>query len=340
MRVAIIGAGLAGTACAYVLKQYGAEPVIYEAGGCLAPGASGNEVGLYNPRLSAERTPEADFYISAFALALRTFQELKDIGWNKCGSLHLMTDGEREKKFLKTAQSWGWPEEHMRLVNGAEVSEISGVDLEHGALWMPEAGSVSPRKLCEAYAEEIEIHFNAKITDLSEVKADAMILACGGGVRDFIDAPLGAMRGQMTIVRENARSNKLKCNLCYGGYFSPALDGVHALGATFERNTPHSEISDADDAENIRKLSEVSSALAENLQVSGRRAAVRTTSKDHFPLIGKAGDNIYVSTGHGSHGILNSLAGAHVLADMILGRGLSLPADTVKKLDPMRFRAG
>jgi flavin-dependent dehydrogenase len=45
MKVAIIGAGLAGTAAAWALRQAGAEPVIYEAGPEIAPGASGNPVG-------------------------------------------------------------------------------------------------------------------------------------------------------------------------------------------------------------------------------------------------------------------------------------------------------
>lgn len=63
-RIAIIGGGLAGTSCAYVLKQYGFEPVIYEAGDKLAYGASGNEVGLYNPRFSKKEV----FYLTFFHL--------------------------------------------------------------------------------------------------------------------------------------------------------------------------------------------------------------------------------------------------------------------------------
>ena len=70
MRVAIIGAGLAGTALAYVLKQGGAEPVIYEASGNIASGASGNDVGLYNPRFTAEQGPEQAFYSDAFFKAI------------------------------------------------------------------------------------------------------------------------------------------------------------------------------------------------------------------------------------------------------------------------------
>lgn len=62
MKVAVIGGGLAGCAAAYILKKAGAEPVVFESSSTLASGASGNELGMYNPRFSAQRTPQSDFF--------------------------------------------------------------------------------------------------------------------------------------------------------------------------------------------------------------------------------------------------------------------------------------
>lgn len=325
MKAAIIGAGLAGTACAYVLKRQGFEVEIYEAGNAIAPDASGNPLGLYNPRLSGERT----FYADAFDLALKTFPSLDGIEWNQCGSLHLITTEIREKRFAQAARNWNLG---MRIVDAREASEIAGVSLNHSALWLPQAGTVSPRKLCEAYAQDVKTHFNAKIESLPDIDADVIILANGYGVQKFFDLKLGQVRGQITQIKANAASKNLKCNLCYGGYLSPEANGAHTLGATFQRWLSHSDIIEEDDADNIAKLKEVIDLG--KFEILDHRAALRTTSKDHFPVIGHIKDNIYVSAGHGSHGILSSLAGAHIIAAQIAGR----PAPVNSQgLQPQRF---
>jgi tRNA 5-methylaminomethyl-2-thiouridine biosynthesis bifunctional protein len=357
MKVAIIGGGLAGTSCAYMLKQAGIEPVVYEAGEELAPAASGNALGLYNPRLSALRSAESEYYTAAFDLALEVFSSLchldrsgaewrdlrslgyarddNNIKWSCCGALHLMTDETREKRFAQAVQNWGWAPEKMQIVDAAEASKIAGVDLQHGALYLPDSGVVSPKKLCAAYAKGVEIHFGTAVKP-DEVEADAVIIACGAAAKDF-GLPLNAVRGQLTFTKANAHTEALKTNLCYGGYFSPAVGGEHALGATFQRWLDHSQIIEEDDADNIVKLAAVAPDLAEGLEVTGHRAAVRAASKDHFPIVGKLRENLYVSAGHGSHGILSTLAAAEILTAMISGREQAFDQVVLDKLSPARF---
>jgi glycine/D-amino acid oxidase-like deaminating enzyme len=84
----------------------------------------------------------------------------------------------------------------------------------------------------------------------------------------------------------------------------------------------------------------VAPELAEGLEITGQRAAVRTTTPDHFPVIGHLRDNIYVSAGHGSHGIVSSIAAAHILTNMILERPLPFPAQAIQKVNPARFGTG
>ena len=107
MKIAIIGGGLAGTACAYVFRRAGLEPVLYEEAAALASAASGNEVGLYNPRFTAEKGPEQEFYAGAFFEALKVFGELDGIDWNPYGALHLVNDEKKGKRFPQTARTWG-----------------------------------------------------------------------------------------------------------------------------------------------------------------------------------------------------------------------------------------
>jgi len=99
-RIAIIGAGLAGTSCAYVLKQYGYNPVIYEASDKIAAGASGNNLGLYNPRFTAQRDEISGFYVPAYAQIIRLGQKAGDVvDYNPTGALHLINKEEKAKRF-------------------------------------------------------------------------------------------------------------------------------------------------------------------------------------------------------------------------------------------------
>ncbi|MCB1681385.1 MAG: FAD-dependent 5-carboxymethylaminomethyl-2-thiouridine(34) oxidoreductase MnmC [Rhodospirillales bacterium] len=344
MKIAIVGGGLAGTACAYIFRQHGMTPVIYEARDELGPGASGNEVGLYNPRFTAETGPEQEFYAGAFFEALKVFEVLEGIAWNPCGALHLVNDEKKAKRFPQTAQSWGWGPERMRMVHAREASEIAGVRIDYDALYLPQSGTVSPRALCGRYAEGVEVHLNHPVSDLADISADAIVLAGGMGLSKFPEAahlPLRAVRGQVTSIQASAESARLRCTLGYGGYIAPAIEGVHCLGSTFQRWLDHSEIIGQDDLDNILRLYEYVPALQGEYAVSGQRAAVRTTSPDHFPIVGALDEarKIYISTAHGSHGILSSLRAAQYLAALLSGRGEAAFSEGLKeRLSPGRFR--
>ena len=54
-------------------------------------------------------------------------------------------------------------------------------------------------------------------------------------------------------------------------------------------------------------------------------------------VTGHLTDNVYVSSAHGSHGILSSLMGGKILAAMIMGGEAVLPTETLDTLSPRRF---
>lgn len=343
MQINIIGGGLAGCALAYVLKQAGAEPIIFEAGGHLASGASGNAVGLYNPRFAAQYDAVGEFYSTAFFEALKVFEIFgDDIDWNPCGALHLMCNDQKLRRFPKTVASWGWADGDMRLVDKAEASDLAGVAIDYECLYLPRAGTVSPRKLCEVYARGVEVHLNTRIDDLYDLDGDATILACGYGALDFPQAaflPLRPVRGQVSYVQSSGDFGALKTALCYGGYVTPAINGVHCVGATFERQTNHREIKDADNDANLGQLFEAIPALNWGVSIVDQWAGVRTASRDHFPVVGMLGEGLYVSTAHGSHGVLSSLLLAKILTESILNHKNHVVSDSVfQALSASRFR--
>ncbi len=336
--VAIIGAGLAGTACAHVLRQYGLNVKLYDSTG-IAAGASGNDLGLINPRLSALRTAESDFYTSAYALALRTLQMLPNIDFEQVGALHLIMDAEKQKRLYQTQKNWAWSPEHMVLVSAQEASEIAGITLDNEALYLADSGFVSPRKLSAALAEGTDCEVR-QITTLDDIEADVIILANGAGAAILADLPIHTVRGQITQIGTETTSQSLRCNLHYGGYLSAAREGRHMVGSTFQRWIDHTETMEEDNAYNLSMMTKAVPSLQANYRVMGARASLRCASKDRFPLIGVLNDSVYLSVAHGSHGIVSALAGAHILADILRGGIRSQSRDTQGILSPRRFTAG
>jgi len=334
--VAIIGGGIAGTACAYALGKLGVACDIYDANDDLAGGPSGNDAGLYSPRPSAFLSPEGRFYKAAFELALQEWPGLDDIDWQAFGVLYLMTDEKKERRYRKMAENWGWGEDMLRLVDAGKASEIAGVPIEHEALYYPRSGSVSPRRLCRAYAAGANLHLGQEVKEIP--KADAVVMACRGGAQWVMpELPMNSVRGQATIIKQTEKSAPLKAAVCYSGHVAPAVDGVHVVGATFQPWLSHTDILPEDDVCNINKMEEAIPSIAGGYEVAGHKAGLRTATKDHFPIIGHARDNIYLSAGHGSHGILSTLLGGFILAAQITGRDLPVDDEVMAKLSPHRF---
>ena len=340
MRVNIIGGGLAGCALAFTLKQAGAEPVIYEASDTIASGASGNDIGLYNPRFTAQFDAVGQFYSKAFFEALKLFKVFGDaIDWNPCGALHLINDEKKARRFPKTVESWGWDEKEMRIINALEASDISGVPIEKDCLFLANSGFISPKKLCHRYVEGVEIRLNTPVSNLSMLDG-VTVLACGMGCLAFDQAahiPLKAVRGQITYIEETDVSKSLKTTVGYGGYIAPSKDGVHCLGSTFQRWLDHSDLLPEDNEANLDKLHANVPALTGKYTVDHARASVRTTASDHFPVTGQLADNLYVSTAHGSHGILSSILSAQILTNKIMKLQCDVGCDVLSALSPKRF---
>lgn len=330
-RVAVFGAGLAGTSCAYALKRRGIAVRIFDRDG-IAHFASGNPLGLYNPRFSQLRSPESDFFSSGYAALAALNAPAR-----RCGSLHLATDDDKCKRLRGVMQNGGWHSDHAALLSAADASEKAGVRIDRDCLWLPDSGFISPRDLCHAYAGDVDVSAD----DYDPRDFDAVILANGIAARDhpgLQDLPLQTVRGQISTLAAT-RPVAVRANICYGGYLSASQPGGHVAGATFQQWRHDTDVTDEDHREILAHLEREIPALAGCFRVTGGRAALRCAAKDRFPVIGAVPESagLYVSTAHGSHGLISTLAGAEYLADLITGSPHSLSAATAAALSPVRF---
>lgn len=350
-KVAIIGGGLAGTAMARELSRDGFTPVIFEQDD-IAAGASGNACGLINPRISAHRTPESDFYSSGFARAIRVAASYEHARFVPCGNLHLIKDADKEKRFTACQSNWMWNADHMRIVDAAGASALAGVDVAYGAMVLPDGGRVSPRELCGSMAGGVERRGGVDLAAITPHEGggengwvvegelfDAVILAAGIDCLNapyVSDLPLHTVRGQIMQVRES--QPQIKTNLCFGGYISTPEDGTQVMGSTFQKWLDGTDVREEDNEYILNQARETLPKFVPGAVV-GARASLRCAASDRFPVVGRVpgAGGMYISTAHGSHGIVSAIMGARIIADMIGGGVWCLPGDTVDALCPGRF---
>lgn len=356
-RVAVIGGGIAGASVAAALAHRAVEVTLFEKAELAADG-SGNIRGLCNPKFTAQRGIEADLYSSAFALMQRVLSgvsQVEDIGYVPCGSLHLMTDEAKEKRYRKFPEAWGWHEDHAQILEAEGASGVCGVPVSKTALFLPDAAMVSPR-LAVAYLARSAARVVYKSVDQISQQADgwlvdgevydSVVIANGFGAQGFeqlapffANAPLQRIRGQVTRVQETTAYQRLKTNLCYGGYSTIPFSGEVVVGSTFQHWIDSPELRPEDNEDNLRKLAEVFPDLAEGLEVVAARAGFRCAAKDRFPIIGAVPgqDGLYVSIAHGSHGILSGLMGGEILAAILCGEPQNIPRSLERGLSLSRF---
>ncbi len=334
-KVAVIGAGLAGACVAYDLHQRNIAVTLFEKNH-IASGASGNMRGLFNPRFSQQRHAQSEFYASAFAQAYHFFETHADkIDYVQIGSLHLFTDAEKEKRLRGAHENWDWHPDHMQTT-------------DHG-LFLPQAGSISPKALCAHLARDIPL-LVYDVLDVAKTESgwrvgdhsfDAVIFAGGAEMvaHPFLSSlPIHTVRGQIITGK---MEDPTPYNICYGGYCAPYAQDEVVLGSTFQPWLTDTSSREEDTQLILKNFYDAVPDKKDSITVTGARAALRCASKDRFPIIGalQGYEHLYVSTAHGSHGILSAGLGARLLADHLTNSVHSLPTATLNALSPARFLA-
>lgn len=318
--VTIIGAGIAGAACAQALRRKGVETIILDKNSASGMGASGNRLGLINPRIEAQDNPRNDAGLSAFSFANHVLRDMPNIDYHQNGALHVGGNDRKQDKLDKIARQTDWLFPHLQ-------SRAEG-------LFFADAASVNPRKLVEALLADKAVRFGERITDLPP---GPVILACGYGIKQFIDGSpmrLQAVRGQVTYAEIPGFA--LSHPVMFGHYIAPLPEaGLFSMGASFEKNNEIPDITAQDDAENIRAAQTQCGFASATIVESW--AQIRTASHDRFPIVGQMPDGVYVSAALGSHGIQFGLLQGEILACLLTGSPLPVGTDALNSLSVHRF---
>lgn len=384
--IVIVGGGIAGCAAADAFARRGRSVIIIDRAPRLAAGASGNRAGLVMPRLSADASLAAEFHSQAFLMTVERLRALETaVPFARCGVLQLADTAAAETRLAKMADTTTLPDGEVAFVASAEATKHAGTAIDRPGLWFPSGLWVDPAALCRALAVGALTILAAEAIAVApdgqgwRVDGRAGPLASGDHLvlahaMDVMRTPvaaiagLRAVRGQVTCLAATGTSRRLRCIVTSGAYVTPAIDGVHVAGATFDRrpdlayDAPQRR-DDGDDGRNVAALRTMLPHLFGGAVpiVTAGRASLRATTRDHLPVAGPVPDpdaladpghlkrpgrpdplavpgvpGLWLLTGLGSRGLTTALWAAEQVAARVAGEAVHLPA-IAAALHPARF---
>lgn len=387
----VVGAGIAGCQIAYALATRGWQIQIIERQAEIAQEASGNRAGVLTPKMTAEPDWGERFYRQSFLYAQRQLAALandaghQDLAWFAAGALQLNHNANESKRW-QALQKRHLPSDFIQLINAETASKLAGVPLAWGGSYFPNAGYLYPKSLAKMLTKHplIQLQTQTAVLNLIQTSSQTwqllnqagdllaesavVILANGKDISQFEQTrflPFLPVRGQTTQALASRYTQPLKMSLGHEGYLTPALQGQHIFGATFERGTTTAVLQPSDDEQNYQQLAQYLPEFAAELgEKTSSHAAIRMTTPDRYPYVGPLPapelfrqvykgiqhgtryktwpaapyqTGLFISAAYGSRGLTTAPLCSELLAALITGEPLPVERGLYYKLHPARF---
>ncbi len=365
LRVAVLGAGLAGACVARALAKDGHAVVVFDQASSAAQGASGNPIGILHPLVSKDRNLATRWVELGMATTLRWLEILsasssEPIG-RICGVLEMSEDCT-ELVDWSPGGAWIRPE---RFVNACLLdAQQSGASI----YFNHRVGAIAP---------DGKVSLTEKETGGTKVYEFDHIVVCLADAMEGLLSPyslmLNSIRGTVSSYAVDV-ADSLPCVICADGYATPVVDGAMVVGASYERlveSPPLGETSGLVESpirdeipdprtvlSNLDRLRNISPRLAEHCQGQRPvdRTSVRSATLDRMPHVGRVldlsrpltpqmsqirhlprCDRLWVLGGLGSRGLSSAPLGAEIISAQLKGVPAPVPERLLAAVDPVRF---
>ena len=386
--VLVIGAGLAGCSTAYSLARKGFRVLILEQANSIAAGASGNRQAVLQCRISNALNGTRQFNLQAFLYATREFAQLSerfpDIQWQACGVLNLDTAFSARKERCEDVDLSHYSQHIVARLDQCVTSQLAGLKVDGASNYIALGGWLSPAQLCHAYLQHpnIVLQCNAGVqrleredqtwhaysTDAKLASAATVVITNSVNAAQIAQTaplPIVPIRGQVSYLRATEHSAAIERVICGQSYVSPALDGLHSVGASYSKKISDLTLSEKEHQQNIAGIApHLTNCVIAAQDIVGGRVSVRATTGDRMPIVGPVPDfakfekhysalsqrerkhpsthlpyvqGLYVSVGHGSHGLSNAPLCGEYLASIIADELLPLQSKVLECVHPGRF---
>lgn len=368
----VIGAGLAGAACALALKRQGVAVTVVDAHPAPAQASSGNPGGLFHGTLNPDDGVHARFNRAA---ALATARLLRELGprlpWLQQGLLRL--EHQRDLAQMQAQiDALGLPADYVQALDRDAAAALSGLPPGSPAWFYPQGGALPPAAYVQAMLDASQARFlHASVAGLRRhaegwqlldaggaVIAEAPLLVLAGGhegqvlLQDLApEIPLARQRGQLSHLSPAAAPRLPVAGL---GYAMADGEGGLWCGATSQDGDMDPTLRADDHAANLAQWAKLAQLDTIPSTPPAGRVAWRLAAPDKLPLVGglplpgHAGRNdrhaliprlpgLVACTALGSRGITWAALCGELAAAQALGAPLPLPASLVDAVDPARF---
>lgn len=304
----IIGGGIAGCSTAYALAKRGIMVTLIERHTELAQEASGNPLAMLYPKLNIKPTPASQLVLQGFTFTLALLKDLPDSGYyfDACGQIQLAFNAREQAKQVALIDEV--ETSFLKLLSAEAASTIAGISLKTGGLYLPQAGWVKPKALCEELCssplisvvtstEALSIKRQGDFWQVTGVnhpsfEADIVVICNANDIKQFhqcASAAITPVRGQLNWFKSSAESEKIKTIICSDHHLSPAVDGWHCVGTSYAANDLRADISLKDTQQNLAALQKISPEIYKHLDIESVQARIgwRSQTLDYLPLAGQ-----------------------------------------------------
>lgn len=356
----ILGAGLAGAACAWALAREGVACTVVDALAAPAQASSGNPAGLFHGTVNPDDGPHARFNRAA---ALATQRAVAELGVaHQPGLLRLETR-------LAPEAMHGAPG-YVQALGPADAAALAGAALGQPCWFYPGGGALSPQAYVQALlaASGAALRLGTGVAGLRDegqgwslldaagrVTAQAPLLVLAGGhaqraLLGELAADLVTQRGQLSHVPNAPWSPAVPT--AGDGYAIADGHGGVWCGATAQDDDPDPRLREDDQAENLARYTRLAGLAAPPPAPLAGRVGWRLLTPDRLPLIGGLATDgplaeqlrlqprrpgLVVCTAFGSRGIGWAALAGQLVAALALGAPRPLTADLLDAVDPLRF---
>lgn len=329
-QVLIIGGGIAGILCGYLLKQAGVEAVIVEkdriCGGVTANTTAKITVAhglIYNQLITKFGTSKAKMYLDANLFALQKYRQMcKNIDCdfeNKTNTIYSMKNNNKIKLEKDALNSLG-----MRTQVKKETELPFLID---SAISLKNQGQFNPLKFIANITQGLKIFENTKVEELignlaitknAKIKAQNIIVAT--------HFPFINKHGSYFLKMYQSRSyvialeNAPQYNAMYLDEYDKGLSFRNYKDLLLIGGGDHRT---GKQGGNWSELEKFAIKYFPDAKEKFRWATQDCMTLDRVPYIGqysKNTPNFYVATGYNKWGMTGSMVSAMLLSDMIMGK--------------------
>ena len=353
-KVAVLGAGIAGSCLARVLTDRGASVTVFERDERPAQGTSGNPLALVMPRLDAADTVQARLLIDAYLSAQSFYTERSGAALTE--TVHRPRNEQETERFQRLLVDPPLGLEQLEAIRG-------------GGLLHKKSLIIEPAKLLPALLEGVEVRWrtdaSADLENLSveDDRFDAIILASGWHLQAAMpELDLTGRLGQIEWFHSEIMAPPAAQA---SGHYALAFEKTRLWGATFaDQLGAKPEVSEQATRDNLMALEALNPYWLQNSRGADlhARAGVRATTADRLPLIGAlpnqaqmeadrqrlerqgwqvspndyARANVYIAGGYGSRGFTWGPWAAEILTATIFGDPLPARREALRMIVPNR----